>query len=182
MKSWGADGNISYTQQINKDMSFVIRGNFTYSKNKIDNWEQIEQKYAYQNFSGWPYGIQRGYIALGLFRDEADINNSPIQTFGIYEAGDIKYKDVNGDGRIDVNDQVPLSYDNYPRLMYGFGGEFRYKNLTFNILFKGIGKKTFLYFRRVGLWLLPVFIRRNRKCIVNCSKFQKQVDTSFILG
>ena len=145
MKSWGADGNISYTQQINKDMSFVIRGNFTYSKNKIDNWEQIEQKYAYQNFSGWPYGIQRGYIALGLFRDEADINNSPIQTFGIYEAGDIKYKDVNGDGRIDVDDQVPLSYDNYPRLMYGFGGEFRYKNLTFNILFKGIGKKDFFY-------------------------------------
>ncbi len=145
MKSWGSDGNISFTQKLNENMSFVIRGNYTLSKNNISNWEQVEQKYQYQNYSGWPYQIQRGYIALGLFRDQDDINNSPIQTFGNYEPGDIKYKDVNGDGRIDSDDEVPLAYDNYPRLMYGFGGEFRYKNLTFGFLFKGIGKKDFFY-------------------------------------
>ena len=140
MKSWGADGNISYTQQINKDMSFVIRGNFTYSKNKIDNWEQIEQKYAYQNFSGWPYGIQRGYIALGLFRDEADINNSPIQTFGIYEAGDIKYKDVNGDGKINADDRTPISRD--PDFTLSLNTTLKWKGFDFYMDWYGVsGRK-----------------------------------------
>lgn len=145
MKSWGSDGNISFTQQINKNTHFVLRANYTYARNDVENWEQSFSKYPYQDFSGWPYKVQRGYIALGLFRDEADIAHSPIQTFGKYLPGDIKYKDVNGDGRIDSDDQVPLAHENYPRLMYGFGGEFSYKNLTVGVLFKGVGKKDFFY-------------------------------------
>mgnify|MGYP000517843042 CR=1 FL=1 len=54
-----------------------------------------------------PYGVQRGYIALGLFRDDQDVESSPSQ-FGTVRPGDIKYKDVNGDGRITEDDQVPL--------------------------------------------------------------------------
>lgn len=145
MKSYGSDGNISYTHPINKDMSFTLRGNYTYTKNMIDSWEQPASKYAYQDYSGWPYQIQRGYISLGLFKNEEDIRNSPKQTFGAYAPGDIKYKDVNGDGKIDSEDQVPLSYPNYPKLMYGFGGEFQYKGLTFGVLFKGTGRNDFYY-------------------------------------
>lgn len=82
---------------------------------------------------------------MGLFKDDADIANSPIQTFGTYMPGDIKYKDVNADGRIDSDDAVPLAHQNYPMFMYGFGGEFGYKDFTFNILFRGVGKKDFFY-------------------------------------
>ena len=82
--------------------------------------------------------IQRGYIALGLFKDDQDVASSPAQ-FGTVRPGDIKYKDVNGDGKITTDDKVPLSFSDYPRLMYGFGGEFRYKNLTLSVLFKGTG-------------------------------------------
>ena len=53
--------------------------------------------------------------------------------------GDIKYKDVNGDGMINSDDRVPLSYSDYPRLSYGFGGEFRWKKLRVGVLFNGIG-------------------------------------------
>lgn len=155
MKSWGADGNIAFNHRINEEMSFVVRGNFTYSTNEISNWEQPDPKYPYQSFSGWPYQIHRGLIALGLFKDQEDIDNSPIQTFGKYMPGDIKYKDVNGDGRIDSDDQVPLAYSNYPRLMFGFGGEFNYKSWTFNILFKGIGKKDFYYTGEGGAGYYP---------------------------
>jgi TonB-linked SusC/RagA family outer membrane protein len=109
MVSYGSDGNISYTQRINKDMSFTLRGNFTYSANEVKNWEQALQKYEYQNYSGYVNNAFRGYIALGLFRDEADIAASPKQTFGDYLPGDIKYKDVNGDGVINKDDQVPLN-------------------------------------------------------------------------
>lgn len=139
MKSWGSDGNISYTHSFNKDMSLTVRGNYTYSVNEVENWEQAFPKYPYQSYAGLPYGSQRGYVALGLFRDDLDVASSPKQ-FGTVRPGDIKYKDVNADGKIDSNDEVPLSYSNFPRWMYGFGGEFRYKSWTLNFMFKGTGK------------------------------------------
>lgn len=145
MKSWGADGNMSFSHQFSRNFSMVLRGNFTLSKNKVENWEQLDPKYPYQNKSGLPHNYQSGYIALGLFKDEDDIKNSPTQTFGPYLPGDIKYKDVNADGIIDDQDQVPLSYANYPRLMYGFGAEFRYKKLSLGIMFKGRGNTDFYY-------------------------------------
>jgi TonB-linked SusC/RagA family outer membrane protein len=145
MKSYGSDGNASFTQNLNRDMRFIIRGNFTYSKNIIQNWEQVFEKYPYKEITGLPHNIVRGYQSLGLFKDEDEIMYSPKQTWGAVQPGDIKYKDVNGDGKIDSDDRVPISYSNYPLLMYGLGGEFGYKNLTVGILFKGTGKTD--YFR-----------------------------------
>ncbi len=138
MKSWGADGNLSYTQKINNDMTFTLRGNFTLARNEVTHWEQTGINYPYQSYSGVPYGVQRGLIALGLFKDEEDIQSSPVQTFmSDYLPGDIKYKDVNGDGIIDDDDEVPLDYSDVPELEYGFAGEFSYKKWTFSALFSG---------------------------------------------
>ncbi|MDR1859313.1 MAG: TonB-dependent receptor [Bacteroidales bacterium] len=145
MRSYGSDGNVSYMQPINRDMSFTLRANYTYSRNEIQNWEQAEQRYPYQYYVGWPNGATRGLKSLGLFRDEADVAASATQ-FGTVLPGDIKYKDVNADGLIDAYDTVPLSLtNNYPTLMYGFGGEFTWKDLTIGILFKGTGKTDYYH-------------------------------------
>lgn len=145
MKSSGVDGNISYTTNLSKDVGFTLRGNFTYSKNLVQNWEQAYLEYPYLEYNGFPYNSIRGYQSLGLFKDEDDIKYSPKQTFGDVLPGDIKYKDVNGDGIIDKLDMVPLTHSNYPLTMFGMGGEFRYKKLTLGILFKGTGKTSFFY-------------------------------------
>ncbi|MDR2283140.1 MAG: TonB-dependent receptor [Sphingobacterium sp.] len=145
MKSSGADGNISYTHDISHNMGFTVRGNFTYSKNEVQNWEQPYMEYPYLEYNGFPHESIRGYQALGLFKDEDDIKYSPKQTFGNVMPGDIKYKDVNGDGLINALDKVPLTHSNYPLTMYGIGGEFRYKNLSVGVLFKGTGKTSFFY-------------------------------------
>jgi TonB-linked SusC/RagA family outer membrane protein len=138
MRSWGADGNIAYSQPIGKDMSLTVRGNFTFSRNKVTHWEQTGINYPYQSYTGVPYGVQRGLIALGLFKDEEDIAASPVQTFmSNYLPGDIKYKDVNGDGIIDSDDEVPLDYSNVPRLEYGFAAELNYRRWTFSVFFTG---------------------------------------------
>lgn len=142
MESYGADGNISYTYDFNKDMSLTVRGNFTYSKNNVKNWEEANPKYPYQEIAGYPLGTIRAYQSLGLFKDQHDIETSPVQTFGTVMPGDIKYRDINGDGKIDSDDAVPDSHGAFPLLMYGMGAEFKYKQFSVGILFKGTGTTT----------------------------------------
>ena len=157
MKSMGTDGSASFKQSINEDMSFTVRGNFTYSRNNVQNWEEANPKYPYQEVSGYPYGSIRGYQSIGLFKDWDDVNNSPAQ-FGKVMPGDIKYRDINGDGVINSDDRVPLTRNTYPILMYGFGGEFNYKNFTVGVLFKGTGQTDFFYSGNgIGTGYVPFF-------------------------
>jgi TonB-linked SusC/RagA family outer membrane protein len=159
MRSYGSDGNVAFTQQFGKELSFTVRANYTYSLNEIRNWEQAPPKYEYQRLNGYPVNAVWGYIATGLFRDEQDVLSSPTQTFGGVKVlpGDIKYKDVNGDGLIDTDDRVALSNPTYPSLMYGFGGEVKYKNFTLGVLFKGTGNTDFYYvgqaINQAGRWV-----------------------------
>ena len=146
MRSHGFDGNIAVSKNFGPDWRTTLRGNFTYSRNKVTNWEQANIRYPYQSWSGVPYGIQRGLIALGLFKDWDDVYSSPRQTFEskVYP-GDIKYKDVNNDGVINADDEVPLSYSATPELQYGFAAEVRWKKITVSALFEGAGKSNFFY-------------------------------------
>ena len=142
MHSSGSDGNIEFFHEINKDMNFTVRANYTFSQNFVDYFEENKLPYDYQSVSGKPYNILRGYIAEGLFSSKEEINTSADQSgFGKIRPGDIKYRDVNGDGIINEDDKVPLSYSNQlPRVMYGFGADFHWKDLTFAFLFKGSAK------------------------------------------
>ncbi len=144
MKSWGVDGNISYTQQFENDMSLTLRSNLTIARNEVTHWEQTGINYPYQSFTGVPYGVQRGLVALGLFENQDEIDNSPRQTFmNNYLPGDIKYKDVNGDGIVDDDDVVPLDYSSVPQVQYGFAGEFSWKSWTVSAFFTGSEKVSY---------------------------------------
>ena len=146
MTSSGIDGTLAYTQKIGSDFSMTFRGNFTFAQNKVTNWEQANIRYPYQSWTGVPYGIMRGLAAIGLFKDEADVASSPRQTFrSEVLPGDIKYKDVNGDGIITDDDQVPISYSNTPQIQYGFASEFKWKSWSLSIFFEGTGKANFFY-------------------------------------
>lgn len=63
----------------------------------------------------------------------------PTHTFGPVRPGDIKYKDVNGDGVVSSLDETAIGGTYNPQIVYGFGANFRYKNLDFNIFFQGNG-------------------------------------------
>lgn len=150
MHSYGSDGNVSYFHSLNNDMDFSVRANYTFSQNIIDYFEENKLPFDYMSVTGKPYGIIRGYISEGLFKDSEEIETSPDQGgFGRVRPGDIKYRDVNGDGIINEDDRVPLSYGNQvPRMMFGVGGDFRVKKLTLAILFKGAAK---VEYYRAGL-------------------------------
>ncbi|WP_423130171.1 SusC/RagA family TonB-linked outer membrane protein [Gaoshiqia sp. Z1-71] len=142
MKSEGIDGQASYTHKLG-EVAFTLRGNFTYAKTIVLNYDEADNALPYQMTKGYRLNQTRGLIALGLFKDQEEIDNSPVQTFGSYLPGDIRYKDVNGDGVIDDKDVVPIGYTTQPNLSYGFGCSLSWKDFDFNILFQGSGKSDF---------------------------------------
>lgn len=84
---------------------------------------------------GQSIGRIGGYIAERLFIDEEEVKNSPVQ-FGDYTAGDIKYRDVNNDGKINELDKVTIGFPNTPQINYGFGVSAGYKGVVFLVSFR----------------------------------------------
>ncbi|MDD3036868.1 TonB-dependent receptor [Bacteroides sp.] len=140
--SKGFDGNIAYSQKLG-EVNLTFRGNMTYSKNEIKEYDEAYSHYSYSSNRGFRVDQLRGLISKGLFVDYDDIRNSPKQTFGDVAPGDIKYKDVNGDGKIDDNDRVPIGATTKPNLIYGFGLSAQWKGFDFNLHFQGAGKSSF---------------------------------------
>ncbi|WP_341841548.1 TonB-dependent receptor [Chitinophaga caseinilytica] len=144
MKNAGFDMSASYTHQFNKTI-VTLRGNFTYTHNEILEYDEPKPRFPYQGLKGFPYGQLKGYKALGLFKDSADIMSSPVQTFGEVRPGDIKYRDVNGDGLINDDDKVPIGTSTVPQVVYGFGAEVRYGDFDLAFRFQGASKSDFFY-------------------------------------
>ena len=143
VKSKGFDGNFQYKDHIG-EINWTVRGNITYSKNTILERDEENNIYAYQYGKGYRVNQQRGLIALGLFRDYDDIRNSPKQSWGTVQPGDIKYKDVNGDGIVDDGDRVAIGATDTPSLIYGLGASVSWRGFDLNLHFQGAGKYTFL--------------------------------------
>lgn len=144
MQSKGMDGNVAYSDKLGK-VNFTLRANMTYAKTNIIDNDEADNALYYQMSKGYRHEQTRGWIALGLFKDQDDIDSSPVQEFGGQAVlpGDIKYKDVNGDGKINNDDKVPMGFSKKPGLQYGMGLSLAWNNFDFNILFQGSGKSDF---------------------------------------
>ena len=139
--SEGFDGNIAYKQRIG-EVDLTVRANMTYSKNEIKEYDEENSRYPYKMKYGFRVDQARGLIAEGLFKDYEEIRNRPSQGSGIMP-GDIKYKDVNGDGVINGDDEVPIGATTRPNLIYGFGVSAQWKEFDINVHFQGAGKSSF---------------------------------------
>ena len=140
--SKGLELSLDYTKTIGA-LTFNIGGAFNYNKNEIK--EMAEEPKAYDNLveTGNPLQSTYGLVAIGLFKDEADIANSPTQNFSTVRPGDIKYQDVNGDGVIDANDKTKIGYSAYaPEIYYNFHAGAEYKGIGINLMFQGVGNYT----------------------------------------
>jgi hypothetical protein len=138
----GFDGNFALRHKFGQ-WDLTLRGNITYSKNEIIERDEENAYYQYQLQRGYRVDQARGLVALGLFKDYDDIRNSPTQMFGDVQPGDIKYKDINGDGVIDSGDNVAIGATTRPNLIYGIGLSARWKGLDINIHFQGAGKSSY---------------------------------------
>lgn len=145
-KSDGLDGSLDLKHFFTNDFWITGRFNFTYTKNRLVVIDEKQYKDKYLSRVGMDMNQVQGYIAERLFIDQQDIDNSPLQSIGKGEIrpGDIKYKDINGDGVVDTNDQVPIGYSTAnPGWNYGFGMSIGYKGFDMSCFFQGISRITF---------------------------------------
>lgn len=144
----GIDLTLDFNRAYANSLWYIVRGNFTYGTAKVTKYDELD----YSEIAPWlsrvgeKVGQQRGYVAERLFIDDEEVKNSPLQqvaTGGGYQAGDIKYRDINGDGIINSYDMVPMGYSSNPEVQYGFGGSFGYKGFDFSIFFQGSSRYSF---------------------------------------
>lgn len=144
----GVEFSLNYGKQINKDWYVGVRSNFTYAINRIDEYDEPESVIGtYKGITGRSLNTLYGLQAERLFtEDDFDENGNlkfgiPTQEVGSDKVrpGDIKYKDMNGDGIITDADEGFIGGTVDPRIVYGWGGNIRYKNWDLNFFFQGTG-------------------------------------------
>lgn len=149
----GFDGSIEYNKRFAKDWTLSLRGNITYNNDKWIKGELPEQRYGWMNQNGQNILAKKGYIAEGLFtqaeiddmarwealsEENQAITPRPFAAqFGTVKAGDIKYKDLNNDGKIDAYDQTYICRGDVPQIVYGLGFTLSWKDLSIGMMFQG---------------------------------------------
>lgn len=149
VRNEGFDASLDYSGKINKDLSFTVKGTFTYAHNTVLDYDE-PAFYKYKNLSriGYPVNSLLGYSAHRLFIDQAEVNASPLQQIGGFvTGGDIKYFDVtnhiDGLNMINSDDRIRMGYPTVPEIVYGFGASFRYKKFDVSFYFQGVARTSF---------------------------------------
>jgi len=135
----GFDGLMEIKNRTSTGLYYSFRVNMTYAHNEITNNDKAQPLYPNLSEIGHPIGQGFGLEALGFFetQEEADSWLDQSSLGGKPGPGDIKYKDVNGNGVIDLSDVTPIGYPRTPEIMFGFGGTLEYKGFDLSAFFSG---------------------------------------------
>jgi TonB-linked SusC/RagA family outer membrane protein len=164
----GYEAELGYKKIFNKDFSMNVKGNIGYSKNKVIYADIVPKTgYVYPDRSitsgittlatNYSIGQHFGYMidysnGNGYINTAEELASLPRYDVGGGQPrlGDLKYIDVNGDGVINVRDQVPMGYPTVPEISYGINGSFTYKDFDLAVLFNGIGHSS-IYLSGLGV-------------------------------
>ncbi|MDE6532468.1 MAG: SusC/RagA family TonB-linked outer membrane protein [Muribaculaceae bacterium] len=138
----GIDIELDFNKSFG-DWNVMAGGSFLLSKSKII--DMAEEPKAFDNLknTGNPLSSTYGLIAEGLFTSEEEIAKSPTQTFSTVRVGDIKYRDLNNDGKIDENDVTKIGNNAVcPEIFYTFNLGAEYKGFGLVAHFQGVGNYT----------------------------------------
>ena len=167
IRSSGIDLSVDIEHSFHKDFWVTGRGTFTYADNKILLRDEPNYRDSYRSQIGYSTTQRWGLVAERLFVDQLEIESSPKQFDGNYLPGDIKYKDINGDGVINSEDRVPMGWPTSPKIQYGFGLSTGYKKFDLSFFFQGNAKVSFFIdSSSSGNGIAPFVNRRNALEIV----------------
>lgn len=131
----GFELQIGHANRIG-DLSYSVAGNMSYAKNKYLSINDSDNIPAYQSKLGRSIGEVLGYVSDGLYRSEEDIASSPKTSSGV-RVGDIKYKDLNGDGKISSEDRTWIAGAQIPEIMFGLNFDASWRGFDIALFFQG---------------------------------------------
>lgn len=150
MRNTGFDAELTYADTAG-DLSYWVSGNYTYAHNTIVDMDEIPSPYTYTQRTGQILDQYFGLICDGMYntweevadptRPKSSWNNDKLQP------GDLKYRDINGDGIIDDYDKVPIGYSNFPEIVFGASFGLNWRGLDFSVLFQGATHVSIQYSR-----------------------------------
>ena len=185
IRNQGIEATGTWTQKLSKDMSLTFGGNITTFNNKVlelpsgGKLTSGEERPSVTEV-GSPIGYFYGYVVEGVYQSYADKLGSPTVVGYDYQPGDLKYKDINGDGKIDASDRTRIGNPT-PDFMYGLNVNFRYKGFDAGIDFQGVyGNEIYRYWGSSELpftrFNYPTF-RLNRWTGEGTSNFEPSVSS-----
>jgi TonB-dependent starch-binding outer membrane protein SusC len=121
------------------DLKYNISVNGGYAKNKIIFWDEAPGGKEWQTSTGHPMNAGLFYTYDGVFVDQEDIDKKTLDYSGVANVrpGDMKFKDINGDGKINGDDAKRVDKTNQPTLTGGLNIGLQYKDFDLSILFQG---------------------------------------------
>ncbi|HYH55409.1 MAG TPA: TonB-dependent receptor, partial [Anseongella sp.] len=143
MDNRGIDFSVTTARAFSNGIALNAAFNFTYAKNKLIQTFENDATFTNPNRrrTGRAFETRFGYRALGYFQSQEEIDNWAEQ-FGELKPGDIKYEDVNGDGKITPEDQVVIGKPLVPQIIFGLVADASWKGLDLSMLWQGAGSSS----------------------------------------
>ncbi|MFV8324429.1 TonB-dependent receptor [Flavobacterium sp. ZS1P14] len=153
----GIEFTVGHKNNITEDLHYSMSANLTFAKNKIVFIDEAASVNPNIKRTGLSLNTQFGYHAIGLFQTQAEVDAAPTQ-LGNTGPGDIRYEDINSDGKINDLDRVAIGKSNTPEIIFGYNGNIQYKDFEFSFLFQGATNVN-QYYAGEGAW--PFFVGSN---------------------
>ena len=167
VENGGFELELTHSKIVNADLSYAVNGNITFAQNKITFFDESPNVSDYQKKTGFPIDSWLLYQAAGIYQTQAEIDATPhlMNT----APGDIKYVDVNKDGKIDASDMVRENLSPTPEIMYGINLSVKYKKWELSVLLQGQA--------RSKVKLIPIGLNMDKEFFDG--RWQKQGDNLY---
>jgi TonB-linked SusC/RagA family outer membrane protein len=135
----GFEFKLSYNDQVG-DLNFGVSVNGGYAKNKIIFWDETPGAPEWQHSTGRVTSSWLVYDYDGVFKDQAEVNANTLNysaLTGTLRPGDMKFKDINGDGKINADDKIRLDKNGTPTFTGGVNFNVQYKGFDLSVLIQG---------------------------------------------
>jgi TonB-linked SusC/RagA family outer membrane protein len=138
-------------------VGYSVNLGVSYAKNKILYQAEAPNPYPWMNRTGFPIGQYFGLVNDGFFNTPQELANGSYNTYvnNVATLGDIRYKDLNGDGIIDNKDIAPIGYTNLPQYHFNATLGINYKGFDASVLFIGTANGSYMLNLSAGSYVIP---------------------------
>ena len=134
----GFEIEAGYHKMLNKDLRLDVTANYSFNHNTVVFTDEPKRVQPWQQLTGHSYGAWLMYDAIGIFKDQAQVDATPHVTGA--KPGDVIFRDVSGDGQITGDDQILIDKVDAPEIFYGGTISLAYKALTLTVQIQGQGE------------------------------------------